>query len=76
MARTLYDRWWSMSKSSVKSCSNCALRFACNDCATVEILGAADPAVKQAYCSYDPDSDEITHKRAWSPPEFVKILRG
>ena len=72
--RILYDHWWSMDKSRVEPCMNCGLRFACNDCASIEMLGAADPGIKRAYCSYDPDSDERALDRAWSPPDFVKVL--
>lgn len=71
----LYDIW-EMGKTKVYPCNHCALRFACQDCIAVEFAGSQEPALKQAYCPFDPvNGRQGAHSIKWGPPEFVTSLR-
>jgi len=72
---SLYDAW-ALSKNKIEPCKRCALRYACLDCSAFEIAGQSDPAIKAAYCPYDPEPGPArAWERDWGEPDFVLTWR-
>ena len=49
-----HEKYWRMTKNDVVGCSACEFRFACADCAAVDLAKRRQPALHAAVCSYDP----------------------
>ncbi len=49
-----HERYWQLTKSDIPGCSACEFRYACADCAAVDLAKRRQPALHAAICSYDP----------------------
>lgn len=49
-----HEKYWTMTKNDVAGCSACEFRYACADCAAVDLAKRRQPALHAAICSYDP----------------------
>lgn len=49
-----HEKYWQLTKSEIPGCSACELRYACADCAAVDLAKRRQPALHAAICSYDP----------------------
>lgn len=76
MSRPQTYHYWELIKDNISSCKNCPLRYACADCTAVELEGERLPAVKKAYCPFEPEKGDGTAavERPWEPREFVRKI--
>ena len=49
-----HERYWQLTKGEVAGCSACEFRYACADCAAVDLAKRRTPALHAAICAYDP----------------------
>lgn len=49
-----HERYWQLTKADVPGCSACEFRYACADCAAVDLAKRRQPALHAAVCAYDP----------------------
>jgi radical SAM protein with 4Fe4S-binding SPASM domain len=49
-----HERYWQLTKADVPGCSACEFRYACADCAAVDLAKRREPALHAAVCAYDP----------------------
>jgi radical SAM protein with 4Fe4S-binding SPASM domain len=49
-----HEKYWQLTKSGIPGCSACEFRYACADCAAVDLAKRRQPALHAAICSYDP----------------------
>jgi sulfatase maturation enzyme AslB (radical SAM superfamily) len=49
-----HERYWQLTKADIPGCSACEFRYACVDCAAVDLAKRREPALHAAVCSYDP----------------------
>jgi radical SAM protein with 4Fe4S-binding SPASM domain len=49
-----HEKYWQLTKSEIPGCSACEFRFACADCAAVDLAKRQQPAMHAAICSYAP----------------------
>ena len=49
-----HERYWQLTKADVAGCSACEFRYACADCAAVDLAKRREPALHAAICAYDP----------------------
>jgi radical SAM protein with 4Fe4S-binding SPASM domain len=49
-----HERYWQLSKADIPGCSACEFRYACADCAAVDLAKRREPALHAAICAYDP----------------------
>jgi radical SAM protein with 4Fe4S-binding SPASM domain len=49
-----HERHWQMTKNDVAGCNACEFRYACADCAAVDLAKRRQPALHAALCAYDP----------------------
>lgn len=49
-----HERYWQLTKAEVPGCSACEFRYACADCAAVDLAKRREPALHAAICAYDP----------------------
>jgi radical SAM protein with 4Fe4S-binding SPASM domain len=49
-----HERYWQLTKADVAGCAACEFRFACADCAAVDLAKRRQPALHAAICGYDP----------------------
>lgn len=49
-----HEKYWQLTKSAIPGCSACEFRYACADCAAVDLAKRRQPALHAAVCSYDP----------------------
>jgi len=49
-----HERYWQLTKKDVAGCGACEFRFACADCAALDLAKRREPALHAAVCSYDP----------------------
>ncbi|MEO8378476.1 MAG: radical SAM protein [Acidobacteriota bacterium] len=49
-----HEKYWQLTKSEIPGCSACEFRYACADCAAVDLAKRKQPALHAAICSYDP----------------------
>lgn len=49
-----HERYWQLTKTDIAGCSACEFRYACADCAAVDLAKRREPALHAAVCDYDP----------------------
>ncbi|HET8772619.1 MAG TPA: radical SAM protein [Thermoanaerobaculia bacterium] len=49
-----HEKYWNLTKEQVPGCSVCEFRYACADCAAVDLAKKRQPALHAAICEYDP----------------------
>ena len=49
-----HERYWQLTKADMPGCGACEFRFACADCAAVDLAKRREPALHAAICAYDP----------------------
>lgn len=51
-----FDKYWHILKSAIKTCKDCELRYACDDCRAHSMQDTGGLNAKPPFCDYDPFS--------------------